>query len=76
MASVKVLPKGQITIPKRFREILGVKTGDRVQLEEMKDGVIIKKGKSLFEVSGSIEIQGNISVKKLINEARKEMRRG
>ena len=30
--TAKVLPKGQITLPKDFREILGVKSGDRVVL--------------------------------------------
>ena len=30
--TAKVLPKGQITIPKDIRQLLGVETGDRVVL--------------------------------------------
>ena len=32
VATAKVLPKGQITIPKDIRQLLGVETGDRVVL--------------------------------------------
>jgi len=38
--TAKVLPKGQITLSKDFREILGVKPGDRVVLMSV-DGEVL-----------------------------------
>ena len=70
MVVAKVLPKGQITIPKRIRERLGIKEGDVISLEEVEDGVLLRKGKTLFDVAGSIEIEGDVSLKALIEEAR------
>ncbi|RLA85443.1 MAG: AbrB family transcriptional regulator, partial [Deltaproteobacteria bacterium] len=70
MVLAKVLPKGQITIPKRIRERLGIKEGDVISLEEVEDGVLLRKGRTLFDVAGSIEIEGDVSLKALIEEAR------
>ncbi len=70
MVLAKVLPKGQITIPKKIRERLGIKEGDIISMEEVEEGVLLRKGKTLFDVAGSIEIEGGISLKTLIEEAR------
>ena len=45
--TAKVLPKGQITLPKDFREILGVKSGDRVVLVSV-DGEVMMMNPALF----------------------------
>lgn len=39
--NAKVMAKGQITLPKDIREVLGVKTGDRVTLISQENQVII-----------------------------------
>jgi len=39
--TAKVLPKGQITIPKDVRRLLGIDTGDRVMLISDGDRVIM-----------------------------------
>jgi len=39
--TAKVLPKGQITIPKDVRRALGVETGDRVMLVSDGDRIIM-----------------------------------
>ena len=39
--NAKVMAKGQITLPKDIREVLGVKTGDRVTLISQDNQVII-----------------------------------
>jgi AbrB family looped-hinge helix DNA binding protein len=39
--SAKVLPKGQITIPKDFREQLNISTGDRLTLVCEEDRLIL-----------------------------------
>jgi len=39
--NAKVLPKGQITIPKDIRDVLGITTGDRVTMVSEGDRVIM-----------------------------------
>jgi len=39
--TAKVLPKGQITIPKDIRQVLGVETGDRVMLVAEGDRIVM-----------------------------------
>jgi AbrB family looped-hinge helix DNA binding protein len=39
--NAKVLPKGQITIPKDFRKALGIDVGDRVTLIKRADEVVM-----------------------------------
>ena len=70
MVLAKVLPKGQITIPKKIRERLGIKEGDIISMEEVEEGVLLRKGKTLFDVAGSIGIEEGVSLKTLIEEAR------
>jgi len=45
--TAKVLPKGQITLPKDFREILGVKPGDRVVLISI-DGEVMMMNSAIY----------------------------
>jgi AbrB family looped-hinge helix DNA binding protein len=54
MKSVKVLPKGQITIPRDIRKKLEIRTGDTLLLEEKDQQVVIKKGKTLFDYIGHL----------------------
>ena len=43
MEITKISSKGQIVIPIRMREDLGITEGSQVAIEQMKDVVIIKK---------------------------------
>jgi AbrB family looped-hinge helix DNA binding protein len=43
-----VTEKGQVTIPKRIREELGIRPGDEVRFERTEEGYIVRK-----EVDGS-----------------------
>jgi len=45
--TAKVLPKGQITLPKDLREILGVRPGDRVVLVSI-DGEVIMMNPAIY----------------------------
>ncbi|MCL2296436.1 MAG: AbrB/MazE/SpoVT family DNA-binding domain-containing protein [Methanomassiliicoccaceae archaeon] len=45
--TAKVLPKGQITLPKDFRDILGVKSGDRVVLVSI-DGEVMMMNPAIY----------------------------
>jgi AbrB family looped-hinge helix DNA binding protein len=44
MPSASLTSKGQITIPKAIREVMGVKTGDRVDFSVEGDVVVLRPG--------------------------------
>jgi len=71
MQAVKVLPKGQITLPKKVREKLGIKVGDALVLEEGKEGIFLKKGKTIFDYAGTLPNLG-MSIDEMIEKATKE----
>jgi len=47
--STTVTSKGQVTIPKRVRDLLGIGPGSKVDFERASDGriVLVKQGKKL-----------------------------
>ena len=49
MATVKVMAKGQVTIPKRIRELLNLENGDYVTFVVNKDRVEIQNSKVFIE---------------------------
>jgi len=58
MLAIKVLPKGQITLPKEVRESLQIREGDTLVLEPEPDRIVLKKGKTLFDYIGVLPSQG------------------
>ena len=54
MQAVKVLPKWQITIPKKAREKLKISVGDTMVLEEREGEIVLKKGKTIFDYTESL----------------------
>ena len=54
MHAVKVLPKWQITIPKRVREKLKIRVGDTIVVEEREGEIVLKKGKTIFDFAQSL----------------------
>lgn len=52
MSTVKVLPKGQITLPKKIRQKLGIGVGDALMLEEKGNSIILRKGVTIFDLKG------------------------
>jgi len=54
MKAVKILPKGQITLPKEVREDLGLRVGDTLLLEESRGEIVLKKGKTIFDYAGAL----------------------
>jgi AbrB family looped-hinge helix DNA binding protein len=75
MQVVKVLPKGQITLPKKVRKKFDIKIGDSLILEEEKDRIVLRKGKTIFDYIGTLPNLG-MDIKeireKAIEEATKE----
>ena len=54
MQVVKILPKGQITIPREIRKSMNIKEGDTLVLEKTEMGIMLKKGKTLFDYIGKL----------------------
>ena len=54
MPVVKVLPKGQITLPRKIRERLGIQVGDALLLEETAEKITLAKGKTLLDYKGTL----------------------
>ena len=54
MQAVKILPKWQITIPKKIREKLKIRVGDTVVVEEREGKIVLKKGKTIFDYTESL----------------------
>lgn len=75
MPSVKVLPKGQITLSKQVRRKLKIGAGDRLLIEEDEEKIVLKKGKTIFDYVGSLPSVGMSTEKmreKAVAEAAKE----
>jgi AbrB family looped-hinge helix DNA binding protein len=43
---MRVTEKGQITIPKRLRDALGIGPGTEVEFEQRKDAIVVRKAKA------------------------------
>ena len=54
MLSVKVLPKGQITLPKEVRKGLNIKEGDTLIIEKTDGELILKKGRTIRDFFGTL----------------------
>ena len=58
MQKVKVLPKWQITIPKKVREKLKICVGDTMIIEEKEEKIILKKGRTIYDYIQSLPDPG------------------
>ncbi len=74
MQAVKVLPKWQITIPKKVREKLKIRAGDTLILEEREGEIVLKKGKTVFNYVGSLPSLG-MSIEDIREKAAVEIAR-
>ena len=55
---VKVGPKGQIVIPKIFREATGITPRMKVAIEEKENGLLVKKQSNIYEIFEQIAMKG------------------
>ncbi len=74
MQAIKVLPKWQITIPKKLREKLKIRVGDTLVIEEKEGEIILKKGKTIFDYAQSLPNLG-MSVDRIREKAIAEVAR-
>lgn len=54
MNAVKILPKGQITLPKEIRKSLNIKEGDTLVIENSDGEIVMRKGKTIFDFVGTL----------------------
>ena len=72
--SVKVLPKGQVTLPSRVRKKLDIHVGDTLILDEIDGGMVLTKGKTIFDYAGVLPDLG-MTVGEMREQAVKESAR-
>ena len=71
MNLIKILRGGQITMPKKVRDIFGIKEGDVFELLLEKDGILLKP-KKIIDKESVLSIKGE----KLVANALDEFNRG
>ena len=54
-----VTQKGQVTLPKRLREAVGIKEYDKVIIESGKNHLLVKPTKDILDLAGSFIPQKN-----------------
>ncbi|MFZ2223807.1 MAG: AbrB/MazE/SpoVT family DNA-binding domain-containing protein [Candidatus Deferrimicrobium sp.] len=68
MQAVKVLPKGQITLPKEIRQRLDIREGDTLLMDTDGSRATIRKGKTIFDFKGALPNLG-MSIDKIREKA-------
>lgn len=59
MVPINLSSKGQLTIPKKFRQRLQLTGRRRVTVEQLKDGtILIRPIRSILHLAGTIELKG------------------
>lgn len=58
MIAVKILPKGQITLPNEIRKSMDIKEGDTLLIEKTGEEIVMKKGKTIFDYIGILPNKG------------------
>ena len=75
MSVVRVIRHGQITLPKEFRDALGVKEGDILEAE-MKGNQVVLKPKTLIDKIPESEFELSEQGKTKVREALEDYKKG
>ena len=79
MPVVRVITHGQITLPKEFREALGVKEGDILEAE-LKENQVVLKPKTLIdkvpESESELSEQGKAKIREALEDYEKKRMSG
>ncbi|MDA2955696.1 MAG: AbrB/MazE/SpoVT family DNA-binding domain-containing protein [Actinomycetota bacterium] len=68
----KIGPKGQVVIPKKFRDELGIEPGDEVEVSLSENGVLIQSVHTTKTLRGMFAGSGMLEM--LVTDRRKESR--
>ena len=72
MKASTVTVKGQVTIPREIRQLLGVKPGDRVRFRERENGVVIELQDSRIEAPfGAFKAKQGATLAQMAAQTRK-----
>jgi len=71
---VKVLPKGQVTLPKKIREALRIREGDALMVFRRGEEIVFRKRKTLFDLAGTLPDLG-LSPEEMVERALEEVAR-
>lgn len=71
MLAVKVLHKGQITLPREIRKNLGIKEGDMLIIDEADGDIVMRKGKTIHDYIGFLP-RPAVSIEEIIERATEE----
>ncbi len=73
--SMTITIKGQVTIPKKIREFLNLKPGDKVIFEKEGDTVVLKPARTLLDFRGYVKSERYIPMeeaRKMVKQKRGE----
>ena len=73
----KLSAKGVVAIPIKVRNSLGIEEGDRLEFDELEDGVMVVRGikrKSILDAFGSIELNEPLADVREIRDQYREQR--
>ncbi|MGI8631703.1 MAG: AbrB/MazE/SpoVT family DNA-binding domain-containing protein [Solirubrobacterales bacterium] len=72
---MKIGPKGQVVIPKRIRDRLGLKPGDRVRVELDGDAVRVARTVTVDQLIGSVPATSPSPLDVLMEERQRDRHR-
>ncbi|MBF0537030.1 MAG: AbrB/MazE/SpoVT family DNA-binding domain-containing protein [Nitrospirae bacterium] len=75
MPFVKIIRHGQVTLPKRFREFLGIEDGDILEVEMLENAIVLKP-KVVISKFPEAEEELSIAGKEKIKEALEDYETG
>jgi AbrB family looped-hinge helix DNA binding protein len=73
MLTSTITQKGQITIPKKIRDALQIKTHDTVVLVKRGEDIIIKPLKNILSIRGAVKVDHEQDYTKIRKEIRDEV---
>ena len=59
-STAKITSKGQITIPKRVRDALGVKEGDTLHFRVEAGRAVVARSRDLLDLAGSVAVPAEV----------------
>lgn len=70
---VKISEKGQLVIPKKIRDNIGLSNGGSVNIVERDGVIVIRKTKNIFDIAGTINVSEDFDTEKALQEAQQRI---
>ena len=69
----KISEKGQLVIPKKIRDKMGLEGGGNVSIVENNGVITIQKTKDIFTIAGSVKVSDDFDTEKALEEAQRSV---